>query len=111
MQIFIHISSVHFFVKYKLANIIEKCLYTIFLVPPKHPRIIDETGREVAPGTSVGPYMEGDTVVLKCITLEGNLIYFEQLEIIGTEKNIYFVHYYLCLPFRRSYSTGNVVEG
>ena len=44
------------------------CLLT---VPPKQPKIIDETGRLVAPGTSVGPYMEGDTVVLKCITLGG----------------------------------------
>ena len=44
------------------------CLLT---VPPKPPKIIDETGRLVAPGTAVGPYMEGDTVVLKCITLGG----------------------------------------
>ena len=61
------------FVFIKLANITiilrpTSCLLT---VPPKPPKIIDETGRLVAPGTSVGPYMEGDTVVLKCITLGG----------------------------------------
>ena len=43
----------------------------LLTVPPKPPSIIDETGRLVAPGTAVGPYMEGDTVVLKCIVLEG----------------------------------------
>ena len=42
-------------------------------MPPKQPKIIDERGREVVPGTAVGPYMEGDTVVLKCITLGGKL--------------------------------------
>lgn len=41
-------------------------------VPPKQPKIIDETGREVVSGSFVGPYMKGDTVVLKCITLGGN---------------------------------------
>ena len=46
-------------------------------MPPKQPKIIDETGREVVPGTTVGPYMEGDTVVLKCITLGGNFLCYE----------------------------------
>ena len=57
----------------KLPNItiILRHISCILTVPPKPPKIIDETGRLVAPGTAVGPYMEGDTVVLKCITLGG----------------------------------------
>ena len=73
---------------------------TIFIsVPPKRPRIIDETGREVVPGTSVGPYMEGDTVVLKCITLEGNFVYLGWLELVETKINFYLFVY---LPFHVS---------
>ena len=57
----------------KLTNItmILRHISYLLTVPPKPPSIIDETGRLVAPGTAVGPYMEGDTVVLKCIVLEG----------------------------------------
>ena len=61
----------------KLLNItiILRHISCLLTVPPKPPKIIDETGRLVAPGTSVGPYMEGDTVVLKCITLGGKYNY------------------------------------
>ena len=61
----------------KLLNItiILRHISCLLTVPPKAPKIIDETGRLVAPGTSVGPYMEGDTVVLKCITLGGKYNY------------------------------------
>ena len=44
-------------------------------MPPRQPKIIDETGREVVPGSTVGSYMEGDTVVLKCITLGGDVLF------------------------------------
>ena len=44
-------------------------------MPPRQPKIIDETGREVVPGSTVGSYMEGDTVVLKCITLGGDVVF------------------------------------
>ena len=61
------------FVFRKLVNItiVLRHMSCLVTVPPKPPKIIDETGRLVAPGTAVGPYMEGDTVVLKCIVLEG----------------------------------------
>lgn len=42
-----------------------------FSVPPKEPKLIDETGNEVH--GVVGPYMIGDTVVLKCISLGGKI--------------------------------------
>ena len=60
---------------------------SIFLisVPPKQPKIIDETGREVVSGSFVGPYMKGDTVVLKCITLGGNL-----------NSDDYSIYQYIC---------------
>ena len=60
----------------KLTNItmILRHISYLLTVPPKPPSIIDETGRLVAPGTAVGPYMEGDTVVLKCITVGGKYI-------------------------------------
>ena len=66
------------------------CLLT---VPPKPPTIIDETGRLVAPGTSVGPYMEGDTVVLKCITVGGKYINGMNI-ILGKLKFIVWSIYY-----------------
>ena len=61
------------FVFRKVVNItiVLRHMSCLVTVPPKPPKIIDETGRLVAPGTAVGPYMEGDTVVLKCIVLEG----------------------------------------
>ena len=40
-----------------------------FAVPPSKPTIFDETGREVK--DLVGPYLEGETIVLKCITSGG----------------------------------------
>ena len=63
------------------------CLLT---VPPKPPTIIDETGRLVAPGTSVGPYMEGDTVVLKCITVGGKYINAMNI-ILGMVRKLKFI--------------------
>ena len=42
-----------------------------FAVPPSKPTIFDETGREVK--DLVGPYLEGETIVLKCITSGGKL--------------------------------------
>ena len=41
----------------------------LFAVPPSQPTIFDETGREVK--DLVGPYLEGETIVLKCITSGG----------------------------------------
>ena len=38
-------------------------------VPPSKPVIFDESGREVK--DLVGPYLEGETIVLKCITSGG----------------------------------------
>ena len=40
-----------------------------FPVPPPTPAIFDESGQEAK--TVVGPYMEGDSVVLKCISSGG----------------------------------------
>ena len=40
-----------------------------FSVPPSIPTIYDETGRQVK--DLVGPYLEGETIVLKCITSGG----------------------------------------
>ena len=41
-------------------------------VPPSKPVIFDESGREVK--DLVGPYLEGETIVLKCITSGGTRI-------------------------------------
>ena len=45
-----------------------------FAVPPSKPTIFDETGREVK--DLVGPYLEGETIVLKCITSGGKSLSF-----------------------------------
>ena len=64
-------NTAYVFRKLLIITIILRHMSCLLTVPPKPPSIIDETGRLVAPGTAVGPYMEGDTVVLKCIVLEG----------------------------------------
>ena len=64
-------NTVFVFRKLVYITIVLRHMSCLVTVPPKPPKIIDETGRLVAPGTAVGPYMEGDTVVLKCIVLEG----------------------------------------
>ena len=43
--------------------------FPFFSVPPTIPTIYDETGREIK--DLVGPYLEGETIVLKCITSGG----------------------------------------
>ena len=45
----------------------QSCFY--ISVPPNTPTIIDESGSEAR--NVVGPYMVGDTVVLKCIAFGG----------------------------------------
>ena len=47
-----------------------------FAVPPSKPTIFDETGREVK--DLVGPYLEGETIVLKCITSGGKSLSLSQ---------------------------------
>ena len=74
-------------------TIILRHMSCLLTVPPKPPKIIDETGRLVAPGTSVGPYMEGDTVVLKCITVGGKYINAMNI-ILGKLKFIVWSIYY-----------------
>ena len=49
----------------------EYIFFLYFAVPPSKPTIFDETGREVK--DLVGPYLEGETIVLKCITSGGKL--------------------------------------
>ncbi len=44
-------------------------LFCLFSVPPNKPTIFDESGREVR--DLIGPYLEGDTIVLKCIASGG----------------------------------------
>ena len=80
------------FVFRKLVNItiVLRHMSCLVTVPPKPPKIIDETGRLVAPGTAVGPYMEGDTVVLKCITVGGKYINAMNI-ILGMVRKLKFI--------------------
>jgi hypothetical protein len=50
-------------------------------VPPNKPTIFDESGREVR--DLIGPYLEGDTIVLKCIATGGKLVHFTQTRLLN----------------------------
>ena len=51
-----------------MINLTNAAIY-FFPVPPNKPTIFDESGREVR--DVIGPYLEGDTIVLKCIASGG----------------------------------------
>ena len=87
-------NTAYVFRKLLIITIILRHMSCLLTVPPKPPSIIDETGRLVAPGTAVGPYMEGDTVVLKCITVGGKYIkYFTQRLLKQFEIKVYSIYY------------------
>ena len=52
-----------------MPKICIKCSFFNIPVPPNKPTIFDESGREVR--ELIGPYLEGDTIVLKCIASGG----------------------------------------
>jgi len=75
---YLHIEKIHALeagvyrcrVDFKTAPTRNSLLNLTVVIPPSKPTIFDETGREVK--DLVGPYLEGETIVLKCITSGGD---------------------------------------